>query len=147
MPHLIAVSMPTAIATLNDLLRGERAAVASYELASRHAGAAHADDLEANRLSHARRRGVLIRRIVDLGGTAAAASGAWTGFPWQAGDAPPADPAAVISALERSEDLALDTCYEALADLDHVSLNLVLQQVLPAQKRSHQRMAAIRAPR
>lgn len=136
------------IATLDSLLQGERSAVATYEQAQRQLAGRYAADLEANRSCHADRVTALIRRIVELGGKPSIKGGVWVGLTKVIeGTASILGEGAVVAALEQGEDIGLADYRAPLKDLDPISRDLVVDDLLQAQERTHRRMSAIKSSR
>ena len=135
----------SSIATLNDLLQGERSAVATYEKAQKHLAGKHAVEIEANLDCHAKRVDVLVDRILDLGGKPQVEGGIWVGFTKTVEQAASLiSSGTVVAALEQGEDIGLDNYKKALQKLDNESRTLVLRDLLPAQERTHKRMSAVK---
>ncbi len=139
------IGVTDAILTLDRLLQAEWSAVVTYEQARRHLGDAHAAELEANRSCHAERVSALSHRIIALGGTPSNTGNAWVGFTSAvAGAARIPGEEAVIFALTVGENLGMDHYRSPFLRLDPISLQLVAEDLLPSQERTHLRMAGLR---
>lgn len=134
--HDVAVS-PAAGDTeaLNTLLRGELAAVESYDRAvpgfEQQPAAA---DLHRIRAAHAEAVAVLRDRITRAGGTPADGSGAWGAFTAVVtGAAAAVGPATVLRALQEGERHGVGEYEAALTGdrLDADTANLIRTQFLP----------------
>ena len=141
-------SSPTSsltLSVLNGLLQGERSAVATYEQAQRHLEGEYGTELEANRNCHAKRIGLLTRRIQELGGQPSAHDGAWVGFTKAVEKmASLFGHSSVIAAMEQGEDIGMDDYKDSLLKVDEISKEMILRDLLPAQERTHWRMAGMK---
>ena len=139
------ISTASSISTLNSLLQGERSAVATYEQAQRHLDGEHASELEANRSCHAKRIDVLTRRILELGGDPTVKGGAWVGFTKVVEQAASLmGTSAVVAAMEQGEDIGLDNYKDAVLKVDTMSKTMIVDDLLPAQERTHWRMSGVK---
>jgi hypothetical protein len=127
---------------LNSLLRGERAAVETYDQAIEKTKDAPEPALTENRLCHFNRISVISNRITALGGKAQESSGAWGAFAKVAeGSAKVFGFRAAVAALEEGEDRGLADYRTAVGKLDESSRHAVETVLLPAQERTHRRMS------
>jgi uncharacterized protein (TIGR02284 family) len=144
------------VAHLNSFLRGELAAVETYDQAlARIDDADIRDPLREVRASHDRRASLLRQRILVLGGEPASSAGVWGGVAKlvEAGAAMfGVSPA--VAALEEGEDRGRDTYRSDLRDLSPETQAFVSSAVLPEQLKTHDvvrnvkhRLKANQAPR
>ncbi len=134
-----------SIEALNALLRGEMAAVETYEHAMDTFGI-DAPDLLAQCLnSHRRRVERLMLRIIDLGAQPVEGSGMWGAFAKLVEEgASLFGVGGALAALEEGEDHGL-TAYHAQVDrLDRESRRIVEDELLPEQQRSHAKLQQLR---
>ncbi len=131
---------------LNSFLRGEISAVETYRQALGHVS----DDrlraaLEDCRKDHEQRVQSLREHIEKLGGTPADGSGVWGVFAKvvQAG-ADTLGEKAAIQALEEGEDHGLNDYQRDLKDVHGEARRLVRMELLPAQKRTHERLSRLK---
>ena len=134
------------VETLNSFLRGEISAVETY----RQAIGSISDDrlrtpLEECQKDHEQRVTSIRARIETLGGTPAEGSGPWGAFAKLVqGGADAIGDKAAIQALEEGEDHGLAD-YQRDADQVHGdSRRFVRMELLPAQKRTHERMSRLK---
>lgn len=129
---------------LNSLLRGELSAVETYDQAIRQLAAERIPELAENRDCHAGRVDALRREITGLGGEAARSSGAWGGFTMliEKGAAL-AGRSAILATLEEGEDRGLVDYRKARDELDASARTSIDTVLLPAQKRTHERMSLL----
>jgi bacterioferritin (cytochrome b1) len=136
----------TDISQLNSFLRGELAAVETYDQALNKIEDAYIrEPLREVRASHDRRAQLLRQRILVLGGEPAPSSGAWGGFTKlvEAGAAVfGISPA--IAALEEGEDHGRDDYRADLHDLSPETQTFVSKNVLPEQLRTHDMVSNLR---
>ena len=129
----------TTIDTLNEFLRGEEAAVETYELAIKSTkDPPLGTSLQQLWDDHSQRITILRRRIIEFGGEPSKSSGVWGAFAKavQAGADLLGDSAA-MSVLEEGEDRGLRMYSDGLKSLDPVIRDLVSQTLLPAQRKTH----------
>ncbi len=133
------------ITALNTLLRGELSAVETYDQAIAQLTAEPDATLTENRDCHANRLPVLRQHIAALGGTADGSSGLWgTWAKLVERGASVLGRTSIIAALEEGEDVGL-TDYRRLAnDVDEASRSSIETKLLPAQKRTHDRMRTLK---
>ena len=134
------------ITRLNQFLRGEISAVETYQQAlNRLMNAGAHQQLEECRRDHEQRVEKLRRHIMQMGGIPAAESGAWGSFAklFEGGATTFGDKAA-IAALEEGEDHGLRLYRDDLDQLDSQSRQLVEMDLLPAQRRTHQTLSALK---
>lgn len=136
-----------AIAVLNRLLRGEIAALETYEKAVAYFAARPPHALCTCLESHRQRAQALRDRLDVLGGIVAEGSGAWGVFA-RATEAAAAmlGHAAILRALHEGEELGLADYRKALPALDDDSRALVERTLLPEQEETVARMRALCLP-
>jgi demethoxyubiquinone hydroxylase (CLK1/Coq7/Cat5 family) len=142
-------SVDATVDTMNELLRGELAAVESYQRALAALESHEAEEeLRDCLISHQRRVAALRRRIGELGGAPATTSGAWGAFArlFEAGAAALGDDAA-IAALEEGEDRGLKQYLDAVGKLDRDTRRLVAKEILPEQVRTHDSLSDLKLSR
>ena len=133
---------------LNKFLRGEIAAVETYNMALEKvdpASPAHSI-LEENRRSHEERARLLREEILALGGEPSTSSGAWGVWAKAIeGGAKIVGEKATIAALEEGEDHGLKE-YKVMddKDLDPKLRQIITSQLLPQQQQTHQRMSSLK---
>jgi uncharacterized protein (TIGR02284 family) len=136
------------VGRLNSFLRGEISAVETYRMAlDKLQGSQNRAILQENLRSHESRVALLRDYVMQLGGQPATSSGAWGAVTklWTGGAAIMGE-GPVISALEEGEDHGMRDYRDntALADLDRQSLNLVTNQLLPEQQRTHRALSSLK---
>lgn len=132
---------------LNGYLRGEIAAVETYQMALDKLDeiSTARDELLINLKSHEDRVMMLQDMIMDLGGEPATTSGAWGMFAKAVeGGAKVFGDKATVVALEEGEDHGLDDYEEDLDALDPETRSFVVDKLLPAQQRTHARLTALK---
>jgi uncharacterized protein (TIGR02284 family) len=134
------------LTSLNSLLRGEISAVETYrqalgksKLVAQHirfAECVHSHELRVTKLRD---------RVIALGGTPADSSGAWGTFSKiiQTG-ADALGEKAAVTALEEGEDHGLAEYQKAMSEVDAESRDLIEQELLPAQMRTHRAMSTLK---
>ena len=130
-----------AVDQLNSLLRGELAAIETYEQALRKLngpGTELADQLVHFAAEHSRNADALKARVEALGGASTASSGAWGA--WSKivqGSANVFGDGTAIKALKEGEEHGLKDYQDALQDdeLDEVSRRLVENDLIPRQRK------------
>jgi bacterioferritin (cytochrome b1) len=131
---------------LNSFLRGELAAVETYDQAlNKIQDRQIQQPLREVRASHDRRAYLLRQRILVLGGEPAASSGLWGGIAKmvEAGAAAfGVSPA--IAALEEGEDRGRDDYRSELSDLSPETQSFVSENVLPEQLRTHEVVSSLK---
>ena len=132
--------------TLNTYLRGELSAVETYRQAIEKVDdqflRASLQELSA---SHQQRVTLLRSRIEQLGGEPSTSSGAWGGFAKLIeGGAKIFGVKAAVAALEEGEDHGLKMYRDDLEDKDASLQAFVLNELLPAQQRSHDEMSNLK---
>ena len=132
---------------LNSFLRGELSAVETYAIALGKLKLESGTRLRLDvcRASHAERVMLLKARIEALGGQPAAGAGPW-GAVTRAIEASATafGDRAAIAALEQGEDHGLRDYREDVVKLDEAARDLVLQQLLPQQERTHRLLSDLR---
>ena len=136
----------TDVETLNSFLRGEISAVETYRQAIDHVS----DDRIRSQLEdclhdHEHRVEALRERVEKLGGTPTEGSGPWGTFARLVqGGASMLGEKVAIQALEEGEDHGLSD-YQRDVDKTHgEARRFVRMELLPAQKRTHERMSRIK---
>lgn len=137
----------SSIEQLNSFLRGEMAAVETYQLALEkidHISTVR-DELLVNLKSHQDRVMMLQDAIRAAGGEPATSSGPWGTFAKviERGAKTLGEKTAV-AALEEGEDHGLRDYKSDLGDLDSTTRVLVQNQLLPAQQQTHDRLSALK---
>lgn len=134
------------VEALNSFLRGEISAVETY----RQALGSISDEglrsmLETLQKDHEQRVTTLRDRIEKLGGEPAEGSGPWGAFAkLVAGGASAMGDKAAVQALEEGEDHGVAD-YQRDADKLHGdNRRLVRMELLPAQKRTHERLSKLK---
>lgn len=136
----------TSVKTLNSFLRGEISAVETYRQAlAKVEQEPIRTELESCLRSHEKRVGVLRSRIETLGGDPATSSGTWGAFAKLVeGSARMLGDKAAVAALEEGEDHGRDDYRRDVDKLDAESRQLVENQVLPEQHRTHQTLSSLK---
>lgn len=127
-----------SISILNGLLQGERSAVGTYDHAQLHLEGEYATEIEANRSCHAKRIDILTHRIHELDGEALPYGPGWMELRDNSTHAH------VITALEQGEIIGLEHYNDSLLQIDPMSKDMILEDLLPAQERTHWRMAGLK---
>jgi Domain of unknown function (DUF2383) len=131
---------------LNALLRGELSAVETYDqVLKKLSGAETPTELPMNRDCHFRRTQLLANEVVAKGGTPESSSGTWGALAQAAtGSAKLFGRDAMIAVLEEGEDRGLSD-YRTAAGVDDEDVQqLINVELLPAQKRTHERMSLLK---
>lgn len=140
-----ATTVLVSLASLDRLVQGERAAVATYEELQGHLPGPPIDDLDVNRLCHGARVDALLHRITALGGSSAAIGNAWLSVDKNSDQARRClGRDALINALESGEDHIMRRYRRPMTELDPTSYRLVAEELLPAQERTQRRVAGIK---
>lgn len=130
---------------LNSLLRGEISAVETYDQAIEKYGDPLVPELRENRNCHHDRIAVLSARVRALGGEPSTSSGAWGVVAnLTEGTAKLFGKQAAINALESGEDRGLEDYRNAIDKIDPGSASILLNDLLPAQERTHRRMSNLK---
>jgi uncharacterized protein (TIGR02284 family) len=139
-------STTQSIDQLNSFLRGELSAVETYRQAiSKLPHSAHRALFEQCARSHEDRADLLMREVRRLGGTPAEDSGTWGTFAKIVeGGAQLFGEKAAIAALEEGEDHGKNDYQRDLPELDAPLRELIANQVLPEQLRTHNVMSALK---
>ena len=139
----------SSIEQLNSLLRGEMSAVETYQMALDKVdeiGPAR-EELLVCLKSHEDRVQMLTDAIIELGGEPAQGSGPWGVFAKTVqGGAKIFGDKATIAALEEGEDHGLHDYEDEVQDddLDIESRELIVNQLLPMQRQTHERLSALK---
>jgi len=136
----------SSIDQLNSFLRGEMAAVETYEMAIKKldAGSAARDELLVNLKSHQDRVMMLQEALTALGGTPAKSSGPWGTFAKAVeGTAKTLGDKMAVSALEEGEDHGLKD-YKADIDKLDPQCRSIVARLLPQQQQTHDRLSALK---
>ena len=136
----------TDVEQLNSFLRGELAAVATYDQAIENIEDSKlVSPLREVRSSHDHRVGLLRQRIVALGGEPSSSSGLWGSFAKLVeGSALTFGVSPAIAALEEGEDRGRDDYRADLHDLSAETQTFVSTQILPEQLRTHDVVSALK---
>jgi uncharacterized protein (TIGR02284 family) len=139
----------SSVEQLNSFLRGEISAVETYEMALEKLDeiSPTRDELMACLQSHQDRVQLLTEMIIDLGGEPAQSSGPWGVFAKTVeGGAKVLGEKATIAALEEGEDHGIEDYEDEVKDedLDPASRNVVMTQLLPMQRQTHDRISALK---
>jgi len=131
---------------LNSFLRGELAAVETYDQAiGKIEDSRVQTPLREVRASHDRRVDLLRQRIFMLGGEPAASSGIWGGFAKLVqGSATLLGVSPAVSALEEGEDRGREDYRADLGDLSRETQTFVSTTILPEQLRTHDVVSALK---
>jgi hypothetical protein len=133
----------TSVDALNDLLRGEVAAVEAYRrVLDRLGNSPTRGPLQDCRWSHAQRIAKLREQVMSLGGAPARDSAPWAAFARLFEGAVSGERDAV-AALAEGEDQGVQLYQDALDGLDGPSRKLVETELLPAQEWTYRVMSAI----
>lgn len=131
---------------LNSFLRGELAAVETYDQALNRI-----DDLQVTqplrevRASHGRRADLLRQRIMGLGGEPSTGSGVWGSFAKLVeGSASVFGVASAIAALEEGEDHGRDDYRADLHGLSNETQTFVTRSIVPEQLRTHEVVSSLK---
>lgn len=130
---------------LNGFLRGELAAVETYEQAmdALEDGGVKVE-LDQLRASHVERVTKLKSQINRLGGVPEHSSGAWGTFAKAVeGGAKIFGQSQAVSTLEEGEDYGKDMYEDGVSDLSADSAAFIRAEIMPAQRRTHDRLAVI----
>ncbi|WNG35053.1 DUF2383 domain-containing protein [Archangium minus] len=136
----------TDVETLNSFLRGEISAVETYRQAIGHVS----DDRIRSQLEdclhdHEHRVESIRERIEKLGGTPSEGSGLWGTFAKLVqGGADILGERAAVQALEEGEDHGLADYQRDLGKTHGEARRLVRMELLPAQKRTHERLSRLK---
>lgn len=133
------------IKQLNSFLRGELAAVETYQQClEKVESESIRSQLLSLQESHRARVILLKERIVALGGQPEQSAGAWGSFAKAVeGGAKVFGAAAAVSVLEEGEDLGLSDYQKELENLSPRERLFVESQLLPEQQRSHDILSRI----
>lgn len=137
----------SSIDQLNSFLRGEIAAVETYQMALDKIDETSTtrDELLVNLKSHQDRVMALQDAITAIGGTPAKGSGPWGTFAKAVeGSAKLMGDKATVAALEEGEDHGLKLYRDDLDKLDATSRQLVQMDLMPAQEQTHRDMSALK---
>lgn len=137
----------SSVDQLNSFLRGEMAAVETYQQAidKLEAFSTSRDQLLVNLKSHQDRVMMLRDAIVQLGGEPAEGSGTWGAFAKVVeGGAKAFGEKAAVAALEEGEDHGLADYKRGLDDLDPQARSLVMSKLLPEQELTHKRLSNVK---
>ncbi|OQX69190.1 MAG: hypothetical protein B6A08_06540 [Sorangiineae bacterium NIC37A_2] len=131
---------------LNSFLRGELAAVETYDQALDKIEDAYVrQTLREARVSHDRRVDLLRQRILVLGGEPSEGSGVWGGFAKLVqGGASLFGIQAAVAALEEGEDHGRDDYRADLHSLSTETQTFLSTTILPEQMRTHDVMSSLK---
>jgi len=132
---------------LNSFLRGELSAVETYRQALDKVEDVHVKTvLHTGQSSHEQRANILNQHIRKLGGEPATESGVWGAFAKAVeGGAKLFGTSSAIAALEEGEDHGLADYRSDLPELSLESRRMVASQLLPAQEKTHDALARLKA--
>jgi uncharacterized protein (TIGR02284 family) len=136
----------SSIDQLNSFLRGEMAAVETYQMALDKLDTASTarDELLVNLKSHQDRVMMLQDALTALGATPAESSGPWGTFAKAVeGAAKTLGDKMAVSALEEGEDHGLKDYKKDIDKLDPECRNIVAR-LLPQQQQTHDRLSALK---
>lgn len=135
----------TDIEQLNSFLRGELAAVETYDQCiGKVTEPVIASQLHVLRTSHLHRVRVLIARVTSLGGEPATSSGVWGKFAQVVeGGASAIGEKSAIAILEEGETYGLNLYQHGLESLSAVERAFVESDLVPEQQRSHELLREI----
>jgi len=130
---------------LNGFLRGEIAAVETYEQAMDAVNDAKTrSELDKMRASHALRVAKLKSHINGLGGVPEHSSGAWGAFAKTVeGGAKIFGEGLAVSTLEEGEDYGKKMYREGLDDLSSGTAAFVRAEIVPEQNRTHDHLSIL----
>jgi demethoxyubiquinone hydroxylase (CLK1/Coq7/Cat5 family) len=134
-----------SIDKLNEFLRGEIAAVETYDQAlNRMHESDHRGQLERCKRSHQMRVHAIRQRITEAGGRPVQSAGVWGAFSrlLEAGASTLGEKAA-IAALEEGEDHGLKIYRDDMAQLGASARRFVETELLPAQEATHRSLSAL----
>jgi len=137
----------SSIDQLNQFLRGEISAVETYRMALEKLDRTSAarEEVEACMQSHQARVMLLRDAIVTAGGTPAEGSGPWGVFAKAVeGGARILGDKVAVAALEEGEDHGIKEYRVDDAKLDPSTRALVASQLMPEQRRTHERMSSLK---
>jgi hypothetical protein len=137
----------SSIDQLNSYLRGEMSAVETYQMALDKIDqiSTARDELLVNLKSHQDRVIALREAIVAAGGTPAGSSGPWGAFAKAIeGTAKTLGEKAAVAALEEGEDHGLKDYKSEVDTLDATCRQLVVNQLIPQQQQTHDRLSALK---
>jgi len=136
----------SSIDQLNSFLRGEMAAVETYQMALAKLEISSArDDLLINLKSHQDRVAGLQDVIIAAGGTPATSSGPWGTFVKAIeGTAKAFGEKAAIAALEEGEDHGLKDYKADLLKVERDARQIMVSRLLPEQQQTHDRLSALK---
>jgi demethoxyubiquinone hydroxylase (CLK1/Coq7/Cat5 family) len=133
------------VAALNELLRGEMAAVETYAQALKAMREMPSPELERARTSHEERVAAIRERILLIGGTPSDGSGLWGAFARLVqGGADLLGPKTAIAALEEGEDHMLKEYRESLGKVDEDTRFFIESRLMPGQERTHETMSNVK---
>jgi bacterioferritin (cytochrome b1) len=136
------VDVDDAIRQLNSFLRGEISAAETYRMAID--SVTRSDDVQTANLGmlreiqeeHGRASQALRDRIRELGGEPSDSSGAWGAWAkFTQGTANIFGDTSALKSLKEGEEHGLKDYQEGLDDIDRTSMELVQNQLIPAQQR------------
>jgi hypothetical protein len=142
-----AMHTDKSVDTLNNFLRGEIAAVETYDqaLAKLEDDLSIAERLRECRASHQDRVSLLLGEIDRRGGEPASSSGSWGAFAKLAtGGAKAFGKKAAIAVLEEGEDHGLKQYRDDLPKLDVAARATLEQPLMSEQLRTHSAISALK---
>ena len=131
---------------LNDLLRGEIAAVETYKQALGVAKDANINlVLQQCQADHSKRASRLTELVQETGGEPVEESGAWGAFAkLVAGGAALLGEEAAIGSLEEGEDQGLRTYKDQIKNLDAAARAVVESELLPGQMKTYEAITLLK---
>jgi uncharacterized protein (TIGR02284 family) len=131
---------------LNDLLRGEIAAVETYRQALGVAKDANINQvLQQCQADHSRRASRLTELVQETGGKPVEESGAWGAFAKLVeGGAAILGEEAALGSLEEGEDQGLQTYKDEIKHLDASARAVVEQELLPGQVKTYEAITMLK---
>jgi uncharacterized protein (TIGR02284 family) len=142
----MAEAREQSVDVLNSFLRGEISAVETYRQALEKAERPQTTTLLQDCMrSHKERVTLLTEQVRTLGGTPATSSGVWGAFAKAVeGGAKAFGEKAAIAALEEGEDHGRNDYKRDIDKLDAATRQVVQNQVLPEQQRTHDALSALK---
>ena len=142
-----AMNKERTIKALNELLRGELAAVETYDqaLPLLHEDPAAAADLKECRSSHHDRVFLLRNAIIQAGGEPDDSAGAWGVFAKALeGTSKALGPKMAVKTLEEGENHGVRDYEKLLPELEAPARSLISSEAFPQQKRTQSIVAMLR---
>jgi len=146
-PIAMKINNEEDIKQLNSFLRGELSAVETYDQAiEKVEDVSVLSVLRDNRACHQRRTEALQLHVRQLGGEPAEDSGVWGSFAQVIeGGAKVFGSSTAVAALEEGEDHGLADYKRDMSSLSVAARRFVTENLLPAQIRTHDALAQVKA--